>query len=124
MYTRHILFGDRLVVLATLSLYMLNQVDRNSGWREHHGRPGCLCGYVLPAIYAFESSGGKQLIGFIKIIHVHAYSSQVLVGNHVRLRDVDIEAVRILHAYAGYFQIADILLPVTSFKSESLEQLD
>ncbi len=72
----HILFPfiyEDCIVFAGLLLYMLAEIKRKSGRRDHH------CGLIGPCIDRLivrlavsESPVKQELIRFVKIIHVHA----------------------------------------------------
>lgn len=59
----------------------------------------------------------------IKIVHVHADAASVLC-HFVRLRDVHMEAIGILHAEICRILTVDVLLRVRALEPQRFKQLD
>ena len=66
----------------------------------------------------------KHLIRRVKIIHVHADDRYIPRKLDVRRRDVQIEAVRVLHSDAFDVQLADSLRVMVFLKAKRLKQLN
>ncbi len=74
---------------------VVNEVDYNSRFGDHHRRFGAFGFNHAVTVEILESMLLKQLIRFVKVIHVHADGGHVVRKLDVRRRDVQIEAVRV-----------------------------
>ena len=98
---------------------VINGCRRSAGPRDHQG---IFRGWGFDdtvAVVVPESLGEQQLIGFIEIVHVQADGGYVPLKRYIRLGNVHIKAVRVLHPNTFHVQFADAFLIVAFSKPNS-----